>query len=98
MNYIYCWYHHMIPEQERKEISETIRNKNYEKFLYLYQQYAISSILEGHFNEEFQTWFPMVYLPNEINVVNNKDEIINTLNILCKDDFMKITHEECECG
>lgn len=36
MNYIYCWYHHMIPEQERKEISETIRNKNYEKFLYLY--------------------------------------------------------------
>jgi len=36
MNYIYYWYHHMIPEQERKEISETIRNKNYEKFLYLY--------------------------------------------------------------
>lgn len=36
MDYIYCWYHHMIPKQERKEISETIRNKNYEKFLYLY--------------------------------------------------------------
>ena len=50
MDYIYCWYHHMIPEQEKKEISETIRNKNYEKFLYLYQQYAISSIFGGRDN------------------------------------------------
>ena len=98
MDYIYYWYHHMIPNQERKEISETIKNKNYEKFLYLYQQYSISSILEGHFNEEFQTWFPRIYLPNEIYVINNKDEIVDTLNILCKDDFMKITYEECECG
>ena len=98
MEYIYCWYHHMIPEKERKEISETIRNKNYEKFLQLYKKYAISAILEGRFNEEFQTWYPMIFLPHEIDVVNSKDEIVDTLNILCKDDFMKITHEECECG
>ena len=98
MEYIYFWCHHMMPEKERKEISEIIRNKDYERFVKLYQKYTISAILEGSFNEEFQTWYPMIYLPEEITVFNEKDEIVDTLNILCKDNFMKITYEECECG
>lgn len=31
MEYIYYWYHHIMPESERKEIFETIRDKDYEK-------------------------------------------------------------------
>ena len=96
--YIYYWYHHMMPDEQRKEIHETIENKNYFKFIDLYKKYAIESIKYGRYYEEFQAWCPMTYLPNYITVFDEQGEIIDELCILDKENFEKITYDECECG
>lgn len=99
--YTYYWYHHMMPTEERKKISETIQNKDYEGFIELYKKYSILAIQHGKYYEEFKSWLPMTYLPDTISVWNedgDKLEFVEYLSALDKNNFMKITYAECECG
>lgn len=97
--YTYYWYHHMIPEEDRKEIEQAIRGKHFEKFVELYKEYAILAIKFGGYNEKFETWFPMTFLPDRISVYNTEtEEFEEDEYVLSKSAFMKITHEESECG
>ena len=96
-NYSYYWYHHMIPVEEQNRISAIIQNKDYFKFIELYKLYTLKAIQYGKFNEEFNSWIPMIFLPDTISVWDG-DNFIEYLNILNKDNFEKITFNECECG
>ena len=98
MEYIYYWYHHMMPTEERKKISKTIQEKDYEGFIELYKEYSILAIKYGYYSEEFETWFPMIFLPDTITYWPEGAEKPEFLSILEKENFMKITYEECECG
>lgn len=95
--YIYYWYHHMMPIEERKKIEQALDNKNYFDFINLYKKYTIESIKLGKYYEEFQAWCPMVYLPDYISVWEN-NELIDHISILDKKNFDAITAHENECG
>lgn len=97
MKYIYYWYHHMMPEDERKEIEKSLNEKDYFKFIDLYKKYSIEAIKHGQYIEEFQSWCPMTFLPYQISIWNG-DNHEGYLSILDKDSFEKITYYECECG
>ena len=97
MQYIYYWYHHMMPDNERKEIEKALNEKDYFKFIDLYKKYSIEAIKYGQYIEEFQSWCPMIFLPDQISI-GNGDNHEGYLNILDKESFEKITHYECECG
>lgn len=95
--YNYYWYHHMMPNDERKKIENALNDKDYFAFLELYKKYSIQAIKYGSYYKEFNSWIPMTFLPNQISVWDGED-FIEYLNILDKDNFDKITHHECECG
>lgn len=97
MQYIYYWYHHMMPDNERKEIEKALNEKDYFKFIDLYKKYSIEAIKYGQYIEEFQSWCPMIFLPDQISIWNG-DNHEGYLSILDKENFEKITHHECECG
>ena len=97
MQYIYYWYHHMMPDNERKEIEKVLNEKDYFKFIDLYKKYSIEAIKYGQYIEEFQSWYPMTFLPDQISIWNG-DNHEGYLSILDKENFEKITHHECECG
>lgn len=97
--YAYYWYHHMMPEKEREEIFQAIKDKDYFRFIELYKKYNILAIRQGTYSDEFESWSPMTYLPDGISVWDTeKEECLETIYILDKENFMKITHTECECG
>lgn len=97
MQYIYYWYHHMMPDNERKEIEKVLNEKDYFKFIDLYKKYSIEAIKYGQYIEEFQSWCPMTFLSDQISIWNG-DNHEGYLSILDKESFEKITHHECECG
>ena len=102
----YYWYHHMIPTSERKIISDTINNHDFEKFIELYKKYTIRAINNGQMiyidndknNNSNIIFCPMTFLPNEASIYNKETNTIEYIDILNKNNFMKITYEECECG
>lgn len=97
--YIYYWYHHMMPEEDREEIEQAIRGKHFDKFIELYKKYAVLAIKFGSYNEEFETWFPTMFLPDKIAVFNTEtEEFEEDEYALSKPAFMKITYEKSECG
>ena len=96
--YIYYWYHHMMPEKERKEIQTTLDNKDYFGFIELYKEYSIKAIQYGKYYEEFSTWCPMIFLPDTISVYDSNTETFEYISVLEKENFEKITYSECECG
>ena len=95
--YIYYWYHHMMPSEERKEIEKVLNEKDYFKFVDIYKKYSIESINNGFYDEEFCCWSPMIFLPTQISVWDG-DEHEGYVSILEKENFEKITFYECECG
>ena len=95
--YIYYWFHHMMPENERKYIEKIIDKKDYNAFINLYKEYTIKGINQGGFYEEFNCWCPIVYLPNSIAVYEN-GEWVKDVSALDKSEFEKIVYSECECG
>jgi len=95
--YIYYWYHHMMPGKEQEEIFQAINQKDYFKFIELYKKYSILALQHGKYYEEFQSWIPMTYLPDGISVWE-KNRYIETISVLDKENFEKITYTECECG
>ena len=101
-SYTYYWYHHMMPQKEQKIIFDAIQNKDYNKFIELYKKYSILAIQHGRYYDEFESWIPTIYLPDTISVYSNKDDIdellIEEVSVLDKNNFMKITYTECECG
>ena len=98
-SYNYYWYHHMMPQEEQKIIFEAIQNKDYNKFIELYKKYSILAIKCGKYYAEFESWIPMTYLPDSISVWDDdKVDFIEYISVLDKNNFMKITYTECECG
>lgn len=98
-SYNYYWYHHMMPDKEREEISQTLKDKDYFRFIELYKKYTILAIKYGQYLEEFKSWIPMTYLPDQISVWDeDAEEFIEFISILDRENFMKITYSECECG
>ena len=95
--YNYYWYHHMMPKKEREKIESALFNKDYFSFIELYKKYSIQAIKYGNYIEELEVWCPMVYLPDGISVWDD-DTYIETISILDKNNFEKITFSECECG
>lgn len=97
--YVYYWYHHMMPDDERKEIERVLAEKDYEAFVELYKKYTVLSMKYGSYNEELETWFPMTFLPSHICVYGTEaEEFEEDEYVLSKPAFMKITYAECECG
>lgn len=98
--YIYYWYHHMMPDKERKVIERVLAEKDYNSFIDLYKKYSIKAIELGFYDERFKCWTPMIYLPTEIVAYNENNDIIENqyLSVLNQEDFYKITYAECECG
>ena len=97
IQYIYYWYHHMMPSKEKEKIEKALNEKNYFDFINLYKKYAVKAIELGEYVEEFQSWCPMIFLPHQISIwVENKHK--GYLSILDKESFEKITYCECECG
>ena len=97
-SYSYYWYHHMMPIEEQNKISAVIQNKNFFEFINLYKEYLIKAVQNGKYYKEFNSWIPMIYLPDTISVYDSETEIIEYIFILDKENFEKITYSECECG
>lgn len=95
--YIYYWYHHMMPVEERERIEKILQEKDYFAFIDVYKEYSIKAIEYGQYDEELHTWIPVIFLPENIIVWDN-EEIVDSLNVLDKENFEKITYAECECG
>ena len=95
--YIYYWYHHMMSNKERKEIEKIFKDKDYFAFIEKYKEYSIKSIKCGKYYEEFESWIPMIYFPDTIDIVEG-DILIEKESILDRNSFKKITCVECECG
>lgn len=96
--YVYHWYHHMMPTEERQKITQALKDKDYYAFIVLYKKYAIKAIEDGQYYEELKSWLPMVYLPDTISVYDENTKLIETVSVLKRDNFDKITETECECG
>ena len=85
-SYNYYWYDHLqrtnIPIII-KAIEESIKAKDFNSFMFFYNKQK----------ELFIT------LPSDISVYNQeKEEIVEYLDITIKDNFDKITFNEYECG
>lgn len=97
--YIYYWHHHNMPEKDRKEIEMALINKNFNKFIELYKIYSTLAIKYGRYDEEFEAWFPLTFLPNTVAVYNTEtEEFEEDEYVLSKSSFMKIIDYDCECG
>ena len=95
--YNYYWYHHMIPDTERAKVQKILREKDYFEFIKYYKTLNSYGLEKGEYYEEFETFIPIVYFPNTIHVYEN-EILVDTINILDKNNFMLITDVECECG
>lgn len=85
-SYNYYWYDHLqrsnIPTIVRA-VEESIKSKDFNSFMFFYNKQK----------ELFIT------LPSDISVYNQeKEEIVEYLDITIKDNFDKITFNEYECG
>ena len=99
LQYNYYWYHHMMPDKERKAIEKVLNDKDYFGFIELYKKYAIQAIQYGEYYDEFESWCPMTFLPTDIAVWDTElKDFTSWVSILEKENFEKITHHECECG
>ena len=96
--YIYYWYHHMMDDKRKNYIQTIINNHNYEAFIKEYKRLSIEGIKLGKFDEEFNSWFPIIFLPDTISVYDKNTNEIEYISVLDKDNFNKITYSECECG
>lgn len=96
--YVYYWYHHMMPDKDRKEIERVLEEKDFDKFVELYKKYSVLAIEHGYYDEELETWFPMAFLPSTITYFDDITEEMGDEYILSKPAFMKMSYAECECG
>lgn len=87
----------MMPVEEREKIEKILQEKDYFAFIDVYKEYSIKAIEYGQYDEELHTWIPAIFLPENIIVWDN-EEIVDSLNVLDKENFEKITYAECECG
>lgn len=94
---IYNWYHHMMPIEEQKEIEKSIKNKDFETFINFYKKYNSRGLLNGKIWEEFDSFCPVIYLPDTAYVYEN-GKVKEEIDILERGNFNKITFSENECG
>ena len=87
MQVSYFWYHHGLawaPEGSG----------------HYYDYHNIHWALDNHKYEHFMKMrakYPDCF-PDEAPVFDENDEIVDWLDITIKDNFMRITYHECECG
>ena len=98
MNVDYHWYHHAMPNKDRENIQRCIDTLNYFDFLEYYKKYNAKGLQEAKYNEEFECLCPIVYLPKYAIEWDPALKIYKNINILERENFMKITFSECECG
>lgn len=96
----YYWYYHMMPDDERNKISKSIKEHDFNKFIEFYRKWNSYGIIKGKIiNMDGDIFFcPLVYLPDQASFLNEETDKIEYINILDKNNFDKITYEECECG
>jgi len=96
----YYWYHHMMPNKETEKISKSIKEHDFNKFIEFYKKWNSYGIANGKIiNIDGDILFcPIIYLPSEASFLNETTNKIEYIDILNKDNFNKITYEECECG
>lgn len=89
MGVCYYWYHHMMDEENRKAIQRCIDNKDFEGFM-----------MWRRCLSEYEKNFPfdMVFLPPTALAYEDEDSEPELIYILEKENFMKITFSESECG
>lgn len=87
----------MMPEEERKKIEETIKDKDFHQFCYYYRKWTSYGIKNGYYDKEFDCFIPIIYLPDTISIFEG-DELIDCASILEKKNFLKVDYEESECG
>lgn len=97
MEYTYYWYHHGMSQNDRQRIHEAIESHNFEVFISFYKKYTIQGIKNGFYSDEFDCWFPIVYFSNSITVFDG-EEIVDDISIFDRENFNKITFNECENG
>ena len=68
------------------------------EFIDLYKEYLIKAVQNGKYNREFNSWIPMIYLPDKISVYDSETKTFEYISALDKENFEKITYSECECG
>lgn len=89
MEVVYYWYHHMMDEKNRKSIQKCIDRKNFRTFMKWYQR------LNGSGGKRK---FDIVYLPDTAFVYSDDSSEPDEICILERENFMKITYAESECG
>lgn len=96
----YYWYYHGLSFKEQEKISKAIQEKDFETFISFYKKYNSQGILNGKIIEmDGEVFFcPITYLPNTASYFNEEIQDIEYLDILIKENFEKITHNEREHG
>lgn len=82
---LYFWYHHMMPQLNREEISAAIRNGDYRRFRELQADWNNMYADEG-----------MIFLPSYATLWY-KDCPIGHIDLNSEEGFKLIDFEECEC-
>lgn len=97
--YTYNWYDGGISEDKKKAVKKALDEKDFEAFVDLYSELNSEAYKKKIWSDEFQSYYFLLPLPNSISVYDTETEDFeDDLNILCKDDFMKITFSESEAG
>jgi hypothetical protein len=94
----YYWYHHMMSNKDRNQVELAIKNKDFDTFINYYKAYNSLGLAQGRIIEEFNSFCPIVFFPSEAQVEDDNGNILATIDILNKDNFMKIDESESECG
>lgn len=85
LNVVYYFYYHLDPLFPKEEVIKSIKNKDYDKFIDLYNEWHVKN---GFF-----------YMPKEIYVYTEENsECPIVANLLDRENFKQITHAEYECG
>lgn len=100
--YCYYWYHHMMPSDEIKAISESIQNHDFKTFINFVKKwngygYQNGLILDTDDDKEFY-FHPIIYLPSHASYWNKEKQQMEYIDIFREKYFNQITFEECECG
>lgn len=93
--YVYCWYHHMMPRDQQHRIEDTIMHHNWEAFQLargIYDSMDYKKLCPGFKEPE-----TVVYFPDHIFYYPDGSSEFQSIE-LTEETFNKITSEDCECG
>lgn len=89
MEVCYFWYHHMMDDKSRESIQRCLDDKDFSGFMRWRKRLS---------RYEKDSPFDMVFLPSTALMFEDDDSEPEEICILDKENFMKITFSESECG